>query len=108
MEENYRMGDYTPADYSPLLRPDGTVVATLTEPEDRTWYRDLAPVIDELNALHTENEALREALRVAREALGNIMQKANIRTVINAHGLREDTDTALAAIDAALGGGDRG
>jgi len=35
--------------YEVLLRPDGTEVTCITEPEDRTGYRDLAAVADELN-----------------------------------------------------------
>ena len=37
--------------YSALLTPDGQVLAVLTEPEDRNWWRDLAPVVQELNVL---------------------------------------------------------
>lgn len=46
--------------YEELLRPDGTVVATLTEPEDRMWCRDLQEVIDELNRLYLENKELKK------------------------------------------------
>ena len=35
--------------YEVLLRPDGTDVTMITEPEDRTGYRDLAAVAGELN-----------------------------------------------------------
>ena len=59
--EQYRAGKWDiDTGYDPLLRPDGTVLTTLTEPEDRQWYRDLAPVVDELNRLADELRALRE------------------------------------------------
>lgn len=48
--------------YQTLLRPDGTEVTTITEPEDRTGFRDLAPVAAELNALSARERKLVEAL----------------------------------------------
>lgn len=48
--------------YEDLVRPDGTVVTTITEPEDRNGFRDLRAVADELNALHEKIAALVEAL----------------------------------------------
>lgn len=38
-------------EYEVLFRPDETIVASITEPEDRNFYRDLAPVVAELNKL---------------------------------------------------------
>jgi hypothetical protein len=40
--------------YETLLRPDGTSVCTITEPEDRNFSRDLMGVVDELNSLIKE------------------------------------------------------
>ena len=51
--------------YECLVAPDGSDVTTLTEPEDRTFYRDLLPVLALLNKQH---EAL-SALRAERDAL---------------------------------------
>lgn len=52
----YRCATYEEAEalgydetYSVLLRPDGTVLAALMEPEDRSWYRDGAEAVNELN-----------------------------------------------------------
>lgn len=39
------------ADYEVLVASNGKIVAALTEPEDRTFGRDLRPVVDELNML---------------------------------------------------------
>lgn len=54
--------------YETLVGPD-EFQCTVTEPEDRTWGRDLSPVIERLNEQHariaaitTENARLREAL----------------------------------------------
>lgn len=59
--EEYRWehSDYDPV-YETLLRPDGSELASLTEPEDRNSYRDMAPITDELNRLAA---ALTEAER---------------------------------------------
>jgi len=53
------------ADYDLLVGPNG-FECFLGEPEDRTWYRDAAPVVEELNRLQSflaaakaENERLR-------------------------------------------------
>lgn len=45
--------------YSVLLGPDGTEY-WLTEPEDRTWYRDLSTVKDLLNKQHLRIKELEE------------------------------------------------
>lgn len=58
--------------YEDLVRPDGTVVTTITAPEDRTGARDLWAIIGELNmiaeqrdSLKAENERLRKELEDA-------------------------------------------
>jgi len=38
-------------EYQVLFRPDGTEVTTITEREDPNFFRDLAPVVDQLNRL---------------------------------------------------------
>ena len=38
-------------EYDQLIGPHG-FECTLTEPEDRTWYRDLSEVVDELNKMY--------------------------------------------------------
>ena len=48
-EEREAMGCST--DYDLLLGPDG-FRCLLGEPEDRTWSRDAAAVVDRLNLLH--------------------------------------------------------
>jgi ribosomal protein L29 len=44
-----------------LVGPGG-FCCYLGEPEDRTWYRDARPAVDELNRLHEELDKLRAAL----------------------------------------------
>lgn len=46
----------------PVLVGPNDFECVLTEPEDRTWGRDLGFVVAELNRLHEENERLRAAL----------------------------------------------
>jgi hypothetical protein len=63
--KEYPEGGY----YEQLLRPDDTEVCLITEPEDRNFYRDLAPVIDELNQLRTDLASKTEECARLREAL---------------------------------------
>jgi len=42
--------------YEVLIRPDGTELAFLTEPEDRCSYRDLSPITEELNKLYNNQK----------------------------------------------------
>ena len=67
-EGSYHWTNYEHNEYETLFRPDGTEVTTITEPEDRNFYRDLAPVCIELNALQAENARLREAIGLATTA----------------------------------------
>ena len=43
--------------YQLLIGPNG-FKCRLTEPEDRTFHRDLAVLVDELNRLYAENSVL--------------------------------------------------
>ena len=55
-------------EYEALVRPDGTRVTVVTEPEDRCGYRDLAKVADELNDLKSYSEWLeKELLHYSKE-----------------------------------------
>ena len=90
MDELYHAEARFDTDYPALLRPDGSVVATLGEPEDRIWERDLRGVVAELNQLRTalieirdfsifmrqihslKTEALEEVCRLARVGLGEL------------------------------------
>lgn len=72
MMEEYSRIDYTDdsnwdEDYDMLQGPNG-FECLLTEPEDRRWYRDGQPVIDELNRLLIENNRLKELLKEATNA----------------------------------------
>lgn len=51
--------------YEGILLPDGESV-WLTEPEDRTFSRDLAPLVQHCTALRAENERLRGELEQVR------------------------------------------
>ena len=70
-EGSYHWTNYEHNEYETLFRPDGTEVTTITEPEDRNFYRDLAPVCVELNALEAENARLREQAEALATALRN-------------------------------------
>ena len=68
MSERYSFAFSAETGYEWLMDHGNKWVA-LTEPEDRTWYRDLAPVLVRLNnhdlritGLEAENARLREAL----------------------------------------------
>lgn len=50
-ELTYRWEQVNDSGYETLFRPDGSEVTTITEPEDRCGYRDLAPIVAELDAL---------------------------------------------------------
>jgi len=58
-ENPYRVSDNHDMDpsYQLLIGPNG-FKCRLTEPEDRTFHRDLAILVDELNRLYIENNVL--------------------------------------------------
>lgn len=59
-------------EYELCVGPDG-FECSLTEPEDRTFYRDASVLLDEMNRLHAEIERLRarnEALEQVAKAAG--------------------------------------
>lgn len=89
---------YGNRDYSPLLRPDGTELALLTEPEDREWYRDLSPVVDELNRLL---DRIAELERERNEQINaSIMRVVHGPGGINEQSENRRLRTALAAAEA--------
>ena len=65
--------------YPDLLRPDRSILCTLTEPEDRTPCRDLSPIVDELNKLAAERDAATARAEVAERRL-DILRAASLRT----------------------------
>lgn len=74
MSETYRVkyGSEDDADfgeyYEALIGPDG-FKCVLTEPEDRTWGRDLSGLVDHLYTLRARAERLEGALR---DLLGDV------------------------------------
>ena len=71
--ETYRILSYEEAReakiyelYSCLVGPDG-FECTLTEPEDRTWGRDLLPVVERLNEYAARIRELEAQLTAAQE-----------------------------------------
>ena len=52
--------------YETLVGPRD-FLCTLTEPEDRTWGRDLEKVVDRLNELETENAQLKQKIKDLEE-----------------------------------------
>ncbi len=65
--------------YSALIGPDG-FTCTLTEPEDRTWGRDLAPVVDRLNLREAQMAALHVELARYKGYMAGV--KATARNLI--------------------------
>ena len=52
-----------------MLGEGGEPWVLLTEPEDRVWYRDLAPVVARLNEQHARIATLERENTVLREAI---------------------------------------
>jgi len=82
--------------YETLLRPDGTDVTTITEPEDRTFGRDLSAVIRELNALlarlaeaERERDEMEGVLIEASEDIAGVTPADTIRRVLRARDLAQ-------------------
>lgn len=70
---------FGPPFYYPELAGPAGFSCTLTEPEDRTWGRDLRPVVARLNEFHFEVEQLmadRERLRKALIQASGWMERA--------------------------------
>lgn len=80
----YCIAVYEGQEYEPLFRPDGTILSTLTEPEDRTWYRDIGNVVVELNVLYAENERLRKALVALKRGLFSTTTLVDLAAAIDA------------------------
>lgn len=57
--------------YEDLVGPDG-IVCTLSEPEDRSWGRDLTPVLTLLNNYHADLENARSEICRMRARLASI------------------------------------
>lgn len=66
------------SEYPSLYGPDG-LVATLTEPEDRVWYRDLAPVMELLEEQYASLRSLAAELE-------------RVLLVIRTHGLNHSIE----------------
>lgn len=66
-DRNYYWTEAPNGEYQILFRPDETEVTTITEPEDRNFFRDLAPVCAELNDLQDEITRLRERIRLLED-----------------------------------------
>ena len=56
----YRYTINTLSGYETLVGPNDVQLAVLTEPEDRSFGRDLSPVLDELNRLRIERDVRKE------------------------------------------------
>ena len=65
-------GEDTWCDLYDMLKGPNGFECLLTEPEDRTWYRDGSVVIDELNRLYVENERLQARIADLEAALETI------------------------------------
>lgn len=68
--DKYHVVEY-PQGYSGLIRPDGSEVTSLTEPEDIHWHRELKPIHDELNSLHQQLATITQE----RDALRDVVQE---------------------------------
>jgi hypothetical protein len=72
MEQAYYIADGDPeyfSEYSILKGPDGWE-CVLTEPEDRSWYRDGNKAIQELNRLYNELEEAKKTIKSYEEKYG--------------------------------------
>jgi len=99
--DKYHVVEY-PQGYSGLIRPDGSEVTSLTEPEDIHWHRELKPIHDELNNLHQQLATITRqrdlavsALKQSREALRLPCDRWN-KTQF------EIVQSAIASIDSAI------
>ncbi len=72
IDEKHMADDYQ------VLRGPGGFKCVITEPEDRSFYRDLAPIRDELNRLQSEIDRLREELKIAL-SIANRSSKAVLK-----------------------------
>lgn len=80
-EDKKRLGIYE--DYDAIVDEDGNS-HVLTEPEDRTWFRDMKPVMEELNELLrardtalTKLDQLRKVVGEMRDAIQTLLDMAN-------------------------------
>ena len=63
-------------DYDMLVGPEG-FECLLTESEDRTWYRDGRPVVEQLNSLQADNQTLAALCRQLDGALMSLYDEQN-------------------------------
>ena len=75
--------------YERLERPNGTIVAVITEPEDRCGSRDLAPVRDELNRLYRICSVASE-LAEAGEAIMELVNQSHGLVGFHLNGAKAD------------------
>lgn len=94
---NPSAGDW-PDEYDMLVGPGG-FECLLTEPEDRTWYRDGSDVVDKLNEQHVRIEVLLSWLEDAVEFLGQEARKAAISNRFDAAKRMRDMVARLKGID---------
>ena len=65
--------------YETLYRPNGSQLTCITEPEDRTFYRDLSVIVDELNTLDYQRQKLAKCAEVMRIGLEALQKAAAMR-----------------------------
>lgn len=81
-------------DYPTIVGPDN-FTCSLTEPEDRIWYRDLYDVVEKLNEQHETIATLQSQITQQEEALG-VLREENEK-------LKRGLDAVDALISESLG-----
>jgi len=81
--DKYHVVEY-PQGYSGLIRPDGSEVTSLTEPEDIHWHRELKPIHDELNNLHQQLATITQERDALKRIIDDTLREVPVGNV-NAH-----------------------
>ena len=73
--DNNRKGyeDYDSC-YQGLLLPGGKEV-WLTEPEDRTFYRDLSPLVEHVRGMHKGAKKMKQTIKAQQEQLESFLKR---------------------------------
>ncbi len=71
IDEKHMSDDYQ------VLRGPGGFRCVITEPGDRTFDRDLSPIVDEINRLQSEIDRLEKELKECREKNKSLQRIVN-------------------------------
>jgi len=69
--DDYNVWNIRRSGYQMLTDDDGRVITIITEPEDRTFYRDLKPILEELQVcrrcIDQQEEVIKELIRKLKQ-----------------------------------------